>query len=292
MSTKTLRRFNYFGLFLSITIFLFGITTNAQSSWNSQDWGYRRAITESNSTGNLLTNFQIKVTLNNSFDFGRCKTDGSDIRFTSDDSQTLIPYWFEEWNPAGTSATIWVKVPTIPTAGTTIYLYYGNPSAIFPAPAPPTTVDLPPTGPWTNVAGVTVNGRNGGLLAENMVEENGTYWQLFADRNFCNAQLGLAKNITGDPGNASGWNWDGNLIIDFSIRSTNPAFAGDPRLNNTPGNILDPYLDCPHIEKGDDGYWYLFYHWIVGGDAHGSCGANGAWSWTCLLYTSPSPRDS
>jgi len=284
MSTKTLRRFNYFGLFLSITIFLFGITTNAQSSWNSQDWGYRRAITESNSTGNLLTNFQIKVTLNNSFDFGRCKTDGSDIRFTSDDSQTLIPYWFEEWNPAGTSATIWVKVPTIPTAGTTIYLYYGNPSAIFPAPAPPTTVDLPPTGPWTNVAGVTVNGRNGGLLAENMVEENGTYWQLFADRNFCNAQLGLAKNITGDPGNASGWNWDGNLIIDFSIRSTNPAFAGDVRLNNTPGNILDPYLDCPHIEKGDDGYWYLFYHWIVGGDAHGSCGANGAWSWTAGAY--------
>ena len=284
MSDKTQRRVNYFVLFLSITIFLFGTMTTAQSSWNSQDWGYRRAITVSNSSGNILTNYQFKVTLNNSFDFNRCKTDGSDIRFTSDDSQTLIPYWIEEWNPTGTSAIIWVKVPTIPLAGTTIYLYYNNPGALFPAPAPPTTVDLPPTGPWTNIANVTVNGRNGGLLAENMVEEGGIYWQLFADRNICNAQLGLAKNITGDPGNASAWNWDGNLIIDFSIRSTNPAFAGDPRLNNTPGNILDPYLDCPHIEKGDDGYWYLFYHWIVGGDPHGSCGANGTWSWTTGSY--------
>lgn len=129
MSTKTLRRFNYFGFFLSITIFLFGIKANAQSSWNSQDWGYRRAITVSNSTGNLLTNFQIKVTLNNSFDFNRCKMDGSDIRFTSDDSQTLIPYWIEEWNPTGTSATIWVKVPSVPTSGTQIFMYYQNLSA-------------------------------------------------------------------------------------------------------------------------------------------------------------------
>jgi len=279
----TIRR-SCFGLLIPILIFLFGITANAQSILNSHDWGYRRAITVSNSTGNTLTNFQIKVTLNNSFDFSRCKADGSDIRFTSDDSQTLIPYWIEEWNPAGTSATFWVKVPSIPSTGTTIYLYYDNPSAIFPAPAPPTTVDIPPTGPWTNIAGVTVNGKNGGLLAENMVEDNGTYWQLFSDRNICNAQLGLAKNTTGDPGNASGWNWNDDLIIDFSNRSTNPAFAGDTRLNNTPGNILDPYLDSPHIVKGDDGYWYIFYHWIVGGDPHGSCGVNGTWSWTPGAY--------
>lgn len=129
MGTKILRRVNYFELFLTITIFLFGTTTNAQSGWNSNDWGYRRAITVSNSTGNLLTNFQIKVTLNNSFDFSRCKTDGSDIRFTSDDSQTLIPYWIEEWNPTGTSATIWVKVPSVPTSGTQIFMYYQNLSA-------------------------------------------------------------------------------------------------------------------------------------------------------------------
>ncbi len=126
MSTKILRRVNYFELFLTITIFLFGTTTNAQSGWNSNDWGYRRAIAVSNSTGNLLTDFQVKVTLNNSFDFNRCKTDGSDIRFTNDDSQTLIPYWIEEWNPTGTSATIWVKVSSLPTTGTQIFMYYGN----------------------------------------------------------------------------------------------------------------------------------------------------------------------
>ena len=124
----TIRR-SCFGFLIPIIILIFGITAKAQSILNSHDWGYRRAITVSNSTGNALTDFQIKVTLNNSFDFSRCKTDGSDIRFTSDDSQTLIPYWIEEWNPAGTSATIWVKVPSLPITGTQIFMYYGNLSA-------------------------------------------------------------------------------------------------------------------------------------------------------------------
>lgn len=257
---------------LALLFFISGVSIIAQPSWNSQEWGFRRAITVNNSSGNTLTDFQVKVVLNGSFDFARCKADGSDIRFTSDDTQTLIPYWIEEWNPAGTSATVWVKVPNIPPAGTTIYLYYDNPGADFPTASPPASINLPPTGPWTNIPSVTVNGRPGGLLAENMVEEGGNYWQLFTDRNFCNGQLGLGQNTSGDPGNASGWNWFGNLSIDFSNRSTNPAFAGDPRLDNSPGNILDPYLDSPHIVKGDDGFWYVFYHWIVGGDPHGGYG--------------------
>ena len=259
-------------IFLLLFSFIFNLFLKAQPSWNSQDWQYRRAITVSNSTGTDLTDYQVQVIINSTFDFSRCKSDGSDIRFTSSDEQTLIPYWIENWNPSATSASIWVKVPSVPVAGTTIYMYYSNPGAAFPSPAPPTTTDLPPTGPWTNVSGLTISGLNGGLLAENMVEDGGTYWQLFTDRNACNGQLGLAKNTTGNPANPGGWSWWNDLQIDFSVRNSTAMFAGDPRLNTNAGNLLNPYLDSPHIVKGDDGSWYLFYHWIVGGDAHGGYG--------------------
>jgi choice-of-anchor A domain-containing protein/uncharacterized repeat protein (TIGR01451 family) len=284
MNEKLLLRSNYVWIFFLLFSFIFSLIVKAQTGWNSQDWQYRRAITINNSSSSPLNNFQVKVSLNSSFDFGRCNADGSDIRFTSDDEQTLIPYWIEEWNPSGTAASIWVKVPNIPSGGTTIYLYYSNPSATFPVASSPTTTNLPPTGPWTNVSGLSISGLNGGLLAENMVEDGGVYWQLFTDRNVCNGQLGFAKNTTGNPANASGWTWWNDVQIDFSIRNSVAMFADDPRLNTTAGNLLNPYLDCPHIQKGDDGNWYLFYHWIVGGDPHGSCGVHGAWSWTSDAY--------
>ena len=52
--------------------------------------------------------------------------DYSDIRFTDLDN-TLLPYWIESHDAS--SAIVWVKVHTIPTTGSQIYLYYGNPGA-------------------------------------------------------------------------------------------------------------------------------------------------------------------
>ena len=54
------------------------------------------------------------------------KSDFSDIRFTTGDN-TPIPYWVQE--TGSTYAVVWVKVPTIATTETQMYLYYGNPSA-------------------------------------------------------------------------------------------------------------------------------------------------------------------
>ncbi|MDI6788930.1 MAG: DUF2341 domain-containing protein, partial [Planctomycetota bacterium] len=63
------------------------------------------------------------------------KPDGSDIRFIlpqgADREGQLVaevPYWIEGFNNVATS-TIWVKVPTLPTGDTCIYMYYGNISA-------------------------------------------------------------------------------------------------------------------------------------------------------------------
>jgi hypothetical protein len=53
-----------------------------------------------------------------------------DVRFVASDNETVLNYWMTN-EVASTSATFWVEVPTIPaTGGTTIYMYYGNSSAV------------------------------------------------------------------------------------------------------------------------------------------------------------------
>ncbi|MCD6132668.1 MAG: DUF2341 domain-containing protein, partial [Candidatus Hydrothermae bacterium] len=65
------------------------------------------------------------------FDFSKANADGSDIRFTEDDGETLLPYWIEKWDSTSEEAIIWVKVPSIPANGdVTIYMYYGNSEAV------------------------------------------------------------------------------------------------------------------------------------------------------------------
>jgi hypothetical protein len=55
--------------------------------------------------------------------------DGSDVRVTDGSGTLALPFWVEAWNAVAQRATIWVKVPSVPAGGTTVYLYYGNPAA-------------------------------------------------------------------------------------------------------------------------------------------------------------------
>ena len=99
-----------------------------------EDWAYRKQFTLTNS-GSALTDYQIMFTVNRSTgtDSGttvyvgtNCQDDYDDIRFT-DSSGTVLSYWIE--SSTSSSATIWVKFPSIPAGSSTWYLYYGNPSA-------------------------------------------------------------------------------------------------------------------------------------------------------------------
>ena len=60
-----------------------------------------------------------------------CKTDFSDLRFTTADGTTLLDYWIESLS--GTTpnqlATVWVEFDSIGTGATTFYIYYGNAGA-------------------------------------------------------------------------------------------------------------------------------------------------------------------
>ncbi len=92
-------------------------------NWYDLRWSRRRPITISGSSSNLI-DYQVKININYDSDM---QLDFDDLRFTKDDGITEIPYWLET-KTDGNSATVWVKVPEIPTSGTTIYMYYGNSS--------------------------------------------------------------------------------------------------------------------------------------------------------------------
>lgn len=97
--------------------------------WYNNLWHYRLPVTINN-PGAALTNYQVLVTLNNTFAFSHAQSDGRDLRVTTSDGVTAANFWIESWDGTNQIAYVWVKVPSIPNNGTTtIYLYYGNASA-------------------------------------------------------------------------------------------------------------------------------------------------------------------
>ncbi|NTW31332.1 MAG: DUF2341 domain-containing protein [Bacteroidetes bacterium] len=103
----------------------FDVTASVSICYLLTSWPYIKPITISNTSGSALTNYQVKHTI--TFVAGKMKADFSDLRFT-DGSCTQLNYYIETYT-ASTSATVWVKVPSVPTSGTTIYMHYGNSSA-------------------------------------------------------------------------------------------------------------------------------------------------------------------
>ena len=98
-------------------------------------WSYRKLHTIAGSPDGELTNYQVRFVVHRTDgdDDGEdvyigtnCNEDYSDLRFTSLDNIPMS-YWIEE---IGTDyAVVWAKVPSIPTSGIQMYLYYGNAGA-------------------------------------------------------------------------------------------------------------------------------------------------------------------
>lgn len=96
------------------------------------DWSYRTPIQLNNAVGTeTLFDFPLLVKLDSgSFDFGKAKADGSDVRFALPGG-ALLSYEIEKWDPVASTAAVWVKVPQIdlgPSAGL-INMYTGNAAA-------------------------------------------------------------------------------------------------------------------------------------------------------------------
>jgi len=115
---------------------------SAQGDWLS-GWGYRAKINV-NSIGGGQTDYQMKVHVYTGAGTNTTEDGGKtvvvylnnhaahwpyDIRFTTGDGITTIPFWRERYD--SNDGIWWVKLPTIPSSGTTeYYLYYGNSNVI------------------------------------------------------------------------------------------------------------------------------------------------------------------
>jgi len=92
-----------------------------KSDWYNTAWS-RRAPVTINNPGSGLTDYQVKVQVAYDSDM---QADFDDIRFTSSNGTTLLSYWRQGYT-AGVSALFWVKVSSISSGSSTVYMYYGN----------------------------------------------------------------------------------------------------------------------------------------------------------------------
>ena len=202
-----------------------------------------------NSTGSTLSNFQVHVTLSSSFDFTKPKSDGSDVRMTAGDGTTQIPFWIESWNAAGQSASIWVNVPSIPSAGATVYLYYGNASATSASSGDATFNFFDDFSYGTAVSPATVNAAIGKAIS----------WIEHGQDAITGGGVSYYYDTTG-----SGWNPQGYPEVSGYILPTlydtaaanntsNPTYAAE--LRNRAKQIADWELTM----QSSDGSWvYVF----------------------------------
>ena len=188
-------------------------------------WNYRNPTTLSN-TGSELSNFQTLITLTTeNFDYSKCNEDGSDIRFSANDKTTPLSYYIQNWNYNGTSE-IWVKVNSIPTGNSTIYLYHGNTSAESESNAD-ATFDF-------------YDGFSGSSVDEDKWEMRNTPTVSGGSLECVNDEYIVSKNPIDIRGK--------RIETQFKIT------AGDDRMSLFIGDVKTTSTAAPHNETGQDGY--------------------------------------
>ncbi|HNT30360.1 MAG TPA: DUF2341 domain-containing protein, partial [bacterium] len=102
-----------------------------EASWWDDMWHYRKLVDITSSSD--LSDYTIKIILDTStlISEGKLRTDCADIR-VMDANGALLPHWIETagTNTCNTSVTwLWTKMSLIPSSGTSVHVYYGNPGA-------------------------------------------------------------------------------------------------------------------------------------------------------------------
>jgi hypothetical protein len=102
--------------------------------WYDNSVPYRQEINLYQTSGATLTNYQVRIALNDSVTGGNFNwsNNGDDLRFTNSGGDAL-DFWVQtgqdEWDSGNNESYVWVEVDSIPNGtNTTIYMYYGNTS--------------------------------------------------------------------------------------------------------------------------------------------------------------------
>ncbi len=103
----------------------------SEAAWFNDQWLYRQKVDITNSSGSNLTDFQVAITLNTAqmITDGKLQSDCDDIRFVNQKGD-ILHHWRIPTTLCNTSTTkFFVRITSIPTNGTTIFVYYGNSTA-------------------------------------------------------------------------------------------------------------------------------------------------------------------
>lgn len=113
---------------ISCLIFTQSNIAKAAETWLT-GWNYRTPLILDNVGTSTPANFQTRIILqgndiskSNFIDFRKTASDGSDIRITSSDKSTLIPYYIENWDSTNKLAVLWANVTA---ASTSVPEFYG-----------------------------------------------------------------------------------------------------------------------------------------------------------------------
>ncbi len=117
-------------------LYLFKFNRKTEAAWFNEDWSYRQSIPVTN-TGSNQTNYTVPLTYDTATPIaaGKMQSNCADIRIT-DVAGKILPHNILSGCNSSTT-TILVSMNSVLTAGTTFYIYYGNPSALSTS----TTVD-------------------------------------------------------------------------------------------------------------------------------------------------------
>ncbi len=118
----------FFGTGLIYLFNPFG-TSRADAAWFNDNWAYRKAITVTNSSD--FTDRFVHFNIDTTEAPEKFQTDCGDIRFT-DINGNILDYYYntgaDQCDNAGTD--FYVNLNTILNGTMTVYMYYGNPSAV------------------------------------------------------------------------------------------------------------------------------------------------------------------
>ncbi|MCC6167460.1 MAG: DUF2341 domain-containing protein [Caldilineaceae bacterium] len=106
-------------------------SASASSDWYNDDWLYRKSISFGNS-GSAESDRKVKVDVDTAtlISAGKMQGDCGDVRFTTLNGQALDYYLDSSGGACSTDSTdFWVRIPTVYSGETAIYVYYGDTSA-------------------------------------------------------------------------------------------------------------------------------------------------------------------
>lgn len=95
-------------------------------TWTEPEWTRMKPITLSSSENVADCIFSLQVEYDSDM-----RADYDDLRFKYENETAYTSYWIEQRNPEPNNpyALLWVRLSTVPAGNSTLYMFYGNPSA-------------------------------------------------------------------------------------------------------------------------------------------------------------------